>query len=578
MLGLDICCPCRCADFDPSNAEVAFTVKLASSHPILGIRILAGLDGYEFSVCAGAAPGDNGQCDTFSGSNTQQTYSLSQMVFGEYVTITVSDIGVSLNVCELEILVDDCATPAPTTPAPTGGPTPEPTAPAPTGGPTPEPTAPAPTGGPTPEPTAPAPTGGPTPEPTAPAPTGGPTPEPTAPAPTGGPTPEPTAPAPTGGPTPEPTAPAPTGGPTPDGSYQQPCDTDSAKFFIDAALSDSGTSTEELADSIGCTLAELKQQISEYVENTKGDISDSVAGFKSEMDKTINHFLAEDRARVETVVQAAASSATSASQLRIMAEVLINTQLAQNTNMMNVLIERAVRNDFSIEEVRADMVAALADTDGKSKAVQRLASYATGRDYTIADEMGSFIALQAAALRQSGEVLETVNSLTRAFGTSSSLVESTMATVFAASTGAKEESAMELIEAVASHDLGPAAFVLLTGLNDQKANSPLLAVLAAARENEGEFVKMKDAITDFVHSSASNGKGSSGLGPKIEIDLHQLELGVERLQQKLGDSATHARKKVSLSKLVPELARSGAEAAAKNARDGAKKASAQARY
>ena len=126
MLGIDICCPCRCADFESSNAEVAFTVKLASSQPILGIRILAALDGKDFDVCAGAAPGDNGHCETFSGSNTQQTYSLSQMVFGEYVTITVSDIGVSLNVCELEILVDDCATPAPTTPAPT---TPAPTTP-----------------------------------------------------------------------------------------------------------------------------------------------------------------------------------------------------------------------------------------------------------------------------------------------------------------------------------------------------------------------------------------------------------------------------------------------------------------
>ena len=101
-------------------------MNLASSQPILGIRILAALDGKDFVVCAGAAPGDNGHCETFSGSNTQQAYSLSQMVFGEYVTITVSDIGVSLNVCELEILVDDCATPAPTTPAPT---TPAPTTP-----------------------------------------------------------------------------------------------------------------------------------------------------------------------------------------------------------------------------------------------------------------------------------------------------------------------------------------------------------------------------------------------------------------------------------------------------------------
>ena len=122
--GPDVLSACRCTDFVSSDADLAFTVKLASPRPILGIRILALLDGKDFDVCVAAAPGDVGQCETFSGSNMQQINYLSQMVVGEYVTITVPDFGGSLNVCELEILVDDCATPAPTTPAPT---TPAPT-------------------------------------------------------------------------------------------------------------------------------------------------------------------------------------------------------------------------------------------------------------------------------------------------------------------------------------------------------------------------------------------------------------------------------------------------------------------
>ena len=159
----DDCSACRCTHFKPSGADLAFTVEVSSPQPILGIRILADLDGKDFDVCVSAALGDIGQCETFSGSNMQQMYYLSQMVFGKYVTIRVPDAGMNLNICELEMLVDDCATPAPTTPAFT---TPAPTTPAPT---TPAPATPAPT---TPAPTTPAPTGGPTPDaPTTPAPT-----------------------------------------------------------------------------------------------------------------------------------------------------------------------------------------------------------------------------------------------------------------------------------------------------------------------------------------------------------------------------------------------------------------------
>ena len=147
-----------------SDDDLAFAVKLASSQPVLGIRILAILDGKDFDVCVGATPTDIGQCETFSGSSMQQIYYLSQMVFGEYVTIRVPDFGGILKFCELEILVDDCVTPAPT-----GGATPEPTVS------TPAPTTPAPT---TPAPTTPAPT---TTAPSTPAPT---TPAPATPAPT----------------------------------------------------------------------------------------------------------------------------------------------------------------------------------------------------------------------------------------------------------------------------------------------------------------------------------------------------------------------------------------------------------
>ena len=125
----DICSACRCTHFKPSGADLAFTVEVSPPKPILGIRILAGLDGKDFDVCVSADLGDIGQCETFSGSSMQQMYYLSQTVFGKYVTITVPDAGKNLNICELEILVDDCATPAPTTPAPTA---PAPTTPAPT--------------------------------------------------------------------------------------------------------------------------------------------------------------------------------------------------------------------------------------------------------------------------------------------------------------------------------------------------------------------------------------------------------------------------------------------------------------
>ena len=515
----------------------------------MGIRILALLDGKDFDVCVAPALGDVGQCETFSGSNMQQNYYLIQMVVGKYVTIKVPNFGGNLNVCELEILVaDDCATPAST--------------------------------------------GGPTPEPTAPAPTGGPTPEPTAPAPTGGPTPEPTAPAPTGGPTPEPTAPAPTGGPTPDGTFQQPptCDTDSAIYFIDITLSGSDISTQDLASSIGCTLAELKQRIAEYVDSTNSGLADSVAGFKSEMDKSINNFLAEDKARVETMVQAAASSATSPAQLRMMAEVVIGSQLAANAEMMSVIIDRAVQNGFAVPDIRKEMVAVLANTAGKSEAIQRLAGYAAGPGNTLADEKSSFIDLQAAAIRQSENVIETVNSLTTAFGTSPNIVGSTMATIVAASTGADEASAMDVIDAVVSSGAGRAAGILLTGLNDpgstKGSTTPLITVLATARVNEIEFSNMKTAMADFVQKSVSNAKVASGLGEKIDVNLNQLEFKVHDLEQTLKGVGSNAiRKKVSLGNLLPtEALMSGAEDAANTARSGAiagaRKASAsdEARY
>ena len=592
----DICSACRCTHFKPSGADLAFTVKVWPPQPILGIQILAGLDGKDFDVCVSADLGDIGQCETFSGSSMQQMYYLSQTVLlGKYVTIRVSDAGMNLNICELEILAaDDCATPAstggptpePTAPAPTGGPTPEPTAPAPTGGPTPEPTAPAPTGGSTPEPTAPAPTGGPTPEPTAPAPTGGPTPEPSAPAPTGGPTPEPTAPAPTGGPTPEPTTPAPTGGPTPDGTYQQPqtCDTDSAIYFIDFTLSGSHTPTQDLAESIGCTMEQLKERIADYVDGTNNRLTESIAAFKSEMDTSINNFLADDKARVKTMVQAAASSAASAAQLRTMSEVVISTQLTANPDMMNAIIERAVNNGYAIPEIRNQMVAILAGTARKSAAVKKLAGYAAGPGSQLEDEKSVFVELQAAAISQSKNVLETVNSLTSAFGTSPNIVGNTMATVIAASTGADQYSAMEVADAVASSAAGRAAGILLTGLNDAGSTTPLVTALATARINDVEFTNMKNAMADFVQKSVTDAKLASGLGEKLNVNLNQLELSVHNLGQNLKEAGANARKKVSLGKLVPEDALNGAEAAARNARSGAEAgarkaaASAEARY
>ena len=97
--------------------DLVFIVKIWPPQPILGIRILAGLEGKDFDVCVGAHPWYIGQCETFSGSNMQEVYYLSQMVHGMYVKIRVHDFGGNLNVCELEILAaDDCPTPAPTTP------------------------------------------------------------------------------------------------------------------------------------------------------------------------------------------------------------------------------------------------------------------------------------------------------------------------------------------------------------------------------------------------------------------------------------------------------------------------------
>ena len=602
----DVSSACRCAHFKPSGADLAFTVKVWPSQPILGIRILADLDGKDFDVCVSAALDDIGQCETFPGSSMQQMYYLSQTVLlGKYVTIRVPDAGENLNVCELEILAeDDCATPAstggptpeptapaptggptpePTAPAPTGGPTPEPTAPAPTGGPTPEPTAPAPTGGPTPEPTAPAPTGGPTPEPTAPAPTGGPTPEPTAPAPTGGPTPEPTAPAPTGGPTPEPTAPAPTGGPTPDGTYQQPptCDTDSAIYFIDIILSGSDTSTQNLASSIGCTLAELKQRIAEYVDSTNSELAKNIASFKSEMDKSIDNFLSEDIARVRTLLQAATSSATSAGQMRMMTEVVVGTQLNANSELIAKITERAVHNGIAIVDIRKDMVEVLTGAAGKAEAVQRLAGYAAGAGGTLADEKMAFIDLQAAAIRQSKNAIETVNSLTTAFGTSQNMVGHTIATILAASTGTEEGSAIDVIEAVASSGAGHAAAILLTGLNGPVTGSSALdTVLATARINEYDYSKMKNAMDDFIRGNVLDAK----VEEKIAVNLHQLESNVHDLGETLKGAGANARKKVSLGEFVPPGALRSAEAAANSARLAAKagarkaSASAEARY
>ena len=573
---------------EQSTDDLVFTVKLASSQPILGIRMLAGLDGKDFDVCAGAAPGDNGQCETFSGSNTQQTYSLSQMVFGEYVTITVPDIGywTSLNVCELEIVVDDCdATQAPT-PASTGGPTPEPTAPAPTGGPTPEPTAPAPTGGPTPEPTAPAPTGGPTPEPTAPAPTGGPTPEPTAPAPTGGPTPEPTAPAPTGGPTPEPTAPAPTGGPTPDGSDQQPCDTDNAKDFFAAFLAslmdaDGGTPTLS-SDTFGCTVTDLKAQIAELVDGRKTELAANVAAFKAQIDASVNTFVAMDSSRIHTVVEAATSAASS-HQLKDMSQRLLTAKLAGNTQMIESVVAAAMENGAQMGEVRSEMVNLLTGSAGKTAASQRLVDLGVGPQASFEKQKAFFDTIQTDALRKSQNVIGTATSLQMAFGTPKSLVEGAVANIIAASTGAAAIDAAELVGAAMNPNAGRAAALLLTGLSnprDQEASGGLRAAVAAAKSNENIFADMKSTMASAfapkladVTERADNAKAKmlrDGMTSNINKSIGKILKDVETRQNSLKNSATQARQKVfsrsDARRLIPKSAIGGAADLAKQAR------------
>ena len=292
-------------------------------------------------------------------------------------------------------------------------------------------------------------------------------------------------------------------------------------------------------------IMDIQEKISGLLEQLNVDIKTSIAGFKSQVDASVNNFLLQDKAKIITTLESAASSAASPDLLQIMLEKTVSGNLAGNQALMELVVGASLRNGILIDELRTEIVAALAGSGSKStEAVKKLVSFATGPGASLEAQKELLVALEAEAVSKNRDVLNTARVWQRVFNTRDEVVQGTIATLIGASTGAADVDSKSVAAAAFSRSAFKAGGLLLSGYVSQ---GPLRTVFATARSDTRNIDEMKKSVSDVYGGGLRMQFDGDQLMPKGHSNLGNLrELNV--LLGNVSDSKKSVRGKVRNAK------------------------------
>ena len=210
--------------------------------------------------------------------------------------------------------------------------------------------------------------------------------------------------------------------------------------------------------------AETVEKIAMQLEQNKIDLKTSISGFKTQVDVTVNSFLLEDKTRILATLESAASSAISPKLLRTLIEKTVSANLAGNPRLLKQLVAESARNDHPLNEIRAEIVTALAGTPSESgEAVKNLVGFAIRPGASVGAQKKLLVNLGSEAVRKNRDLLKTARLWQSVFNTGEDVVAGTIGTLIGAATGSGDRDAKTVAASAFSNDPFIAGGVLLSG-------------------------------------------------------------------------------------------------------------------
>ena len=331
---------------------------------------------------------------------------------------------------------------------------------------------------------------------------------------------------------------------------------------------------------VECSMLAIQDKIALVLEQQRADAGTSIAVFKSQVDVSVNNFLLQNKARITTTLESAASAAASPELLRELLEKTVSENLAGNHEFTRQMVIASFRNGVPAAELHAEIADALAGTGSKpAEAVKKLVGFATGTGASLDSQKELLVALEAEAVSKNRDILSTARAWQSGFNTRVEVVQGTIAMLIGASTGAGEEDSKTVAAAAFSRDAFKAGGLLLSGYVSQ---GPLRAVLIAAARSDTRIANEMKKTLSGVYGGGSalrtqfngrkllpKGRGSKGNagGPNVEtLKLLLDNINIDSIYHGLSGKVQNAKKNVKNSAATVDARRDSAEAAAQNAR------------
>ena len=314
------------------------------------------------------------------------------------------------------------------------------------------------------------------------------------------------------------------------------------------------------------------------LEQKKYDLKTSIAGFKTQVDVTVNSFLLDDKTRILATLESAASSAISTKLLRTLIEKTVSGNLAGNPRLLKQLVDESARNDHKFDKIRAEIVTALAGTPSKSaEAVKSLVGFAIRPGASVGAQKKLLVNVGAEAVSKNRDLLKTARLWQSVFNTGEDVVAGTIGTLIGAATGSDDRDAKTVAASAFSRDDSIAGGVLLSGYVGQ--GGALSTLLATARSDTWIARDIKKSLNGLYGGDLSLQFDGDKLKPggyntgKLEDLLNN----VNNIQEGLSGKVDGARKSFDKSTATGK-ARNIARTAAQNAKRKASAAAAGKAY
>ena len=303
------------------------------------------------------------------------------------------------------------------------------------------------------------------------------------------------------------------------------------------------------------------------LEQNKIDLKTSIAGFKTQVDVTVNSFLLEDKTRILATLESASSSAIPPESLRTLIEKTVSDNVVGNQGLLKQLVTESMRNDHKFDQIRAEIVTALAGTPSQSgEAVKNLVGFAIGSDASVGAQKKLLVNLEAEAVIKNRDLLKTARSWQNAFNTEEDVVSGTIGTLIGAATGSDDGDAKTVAASAFSSDDSKAAGVFLSGFVGKEG--ALRTLVGTAQSSDALIVRdIKKSVKGLYGGDLSLQFDKDKLNPSgyNKGKLEDLLKNVNNIQEGLSGKLNDARKSFDKSTATGK-ARNIARTAAQNAK------------